>query len=81
MQEIAGCYGGYCCDVCMVPRYKGCLGELQIIEHWQLQMRGFRMFMGVGRYHPRTALGMEMGVLYTCNVGGQNQMYAILHSI
>ena len=39
----------------------GCLGKLQIIE--QLQMRGFRMFLGVSRYHPRTALGMEMDVL------------------
>ena len=39
----------------------GCLGKLKIIE--QLQMRGFRMFLGVSRYHPRTALGMEMDVL------------------
>ena len=39
----------------------GCLGKLQIVE--QLQMRGFLVFLGVSRYHPRTALGMEMGVL------------------
>ena len=38
-----------------------CLGKLQIVEH--LQMRGFRMFLGVSRYHPRTVLGMEMRVL------------------
>ena len=40
----------------------GCLGKLQIVED-VLQMRGFQMFLGVSRYHPRTALSMEMGML------------------
>ena len=38
-----------------------CQGKLQIVK--QLQMRGFRMFMSVNRYHLRMAIGMEMGVL------------------
>ena len=39
----------------------GCCRQLQEVE--QVQLRGYRVFLGVNRLHPKTSLQMEMDML------------------
>ena len=39
----------------------GCCRQIQAVE--QVQLKGFRVFLGANRLHPRTSLEMEMDLL------------------
>ena len=48
----------------------GCCRQIQAVE--QVQLKGFRLFLGANRLHPRTSLEIDGdgSACYLCGLGG-----------